>query len=190
MSALHKIKIVCIFKPMYFPIILRNVNQHDGEPLVRIYILVWEDQFFYLLNAKPPGAAQLFVPVRSDTAVQAKLHRDSRGHPLSGCSGPSCYWCPEGLGTEHDPPNSHPDTGHNAPLHPQLSMVAGVLSLLWLILRFHMYFYRAGHSCNYSIYMHRHLQLVLLYFNVCADSKFYYKRHGEHLFQSIWMFSC
>lgn len=96
-------------------------------------ILGEEDRFLYLLNANPPGAVQPFVPVQSVSAVQAKLHRDSWGHPLSGCSGPSCYWCPKGLGTEHDPPNSLPDTGHNALLHPQLteaSMVASVLSLL------------------------------------------------------------
>ncbi|KAM7412042.1 hypothetical protein PAMA_021828 [Pampus argenteus] len=72
-------------------------------------------------SLQPPRvSAQPFVPVQSDTAVQAKLHRDSWGHPPSGCSGPSCYWRPEGLGTEHDPPSSHPGTGHNAPLHPQL----------------------------------------------------------------------
>lgn len=104
-----------------------------------ILIFVWEDYFLYLLDAKPPGAEQPFVPVQSDTAVQAKLHRDSWGHPRSGCSGPSCYWCPEGLGTEHDPPNSHPDIGYNALLHQQLteaSMVASVLFQLWLILHF------------------------------------------------------
>ena len=91
-------------------------------------ILVKENQIFYLLNAKPPGAGQAFVPIQSDTAVQAKLNRDSWGQPPGGCSGPSCYWCPEGLGTEHDPQNSHPDTGHNTPLQPQAFMQAPVFS--------------------------------------------------------------
>ncbi len=126
-------------------------------------ILVKEDQFLYLLNAKPPGAVRPFVPVQSDTAVQAKLHGDSRGHPPSGCSGPSCYWCPEGLGTEHDPPNSHPDTGHNALLHPQLteaSMVAVVFCLRAdSNSAFKCLFFVScrTYSCSFSIYMHKHL---------------------------------
>ncbi|TNN82908.1 hypothetical protein EYF80_006865 [Liparis tanakae] len=42
-------------------------------------------------------------------------------HPLDlpRMLGPVLLLGPEGLGTEHDPSNSHPDTGHNAPLHPQ-----------------------------------------------------------------------
>lgn len=122
--------------------------------------------FLYLLNTKPPGAVQPFVPVQSDTAVQAKLHRDSWGHPFSGCLDPSCYWCPEGLGTEHDPPKSHPGAGYNALLHPQLT--EGVQSLVFcLILHFCMYFYQAGQSWNSKIYM----QNIKAYATHTADSK-------------------
>lgn len=86
----------------------------------------------YLLNSKPPGAAQPFVPVQSDTAVQAKLHRDSGGQPPSGCSGPSCYWCPEGLGTVHDPQDSHPDTPFNHWVHWSQHGGSSFLCQLWL----------------------------------------------------------
>lgn len=147
------------------------------------WVLSQKDELLCLLNAKPPGAAQPFVPVQSDTAVQARLHGDSWGHPFSGCSGPSCYWCPEGLGTERDPPKSHPDTIMPFFSHTWLKLVcvSCVFVIFSIYLCIHFYKRRMAEVvfiCKLNLKSHT-IHTVLNLFHFSCSLLTFYKEPGE-----------
>lgn len=48
---------------------------------------------------------------------------------LADARGPSCYWCPEGPGTERDP-RKEPPRHHNGVLEPKLTLAAGAAGSL------------------------------------------------------------